>query len=437
MTDSVNSRELVLAILLTVTKEEEYSHIAITNVLEKYQYLDKQERAFITRVSEGTMEHMLELDYMINQFSKVKVNKMKPVIRCILRSAVYEIKYMDSIPLHASCNEAVKLAKRKGFGSLSGFVNGVLRNIGRSLDKIIYPKKEENTMEYLSVTYSMPEWLIELWSKTYSMEEMEHMCEAFFREEPLSIRVNLNKITPEELTARLKAQGITVRQDDTLSYALHISGIDYLRGIPEFEEGLFYVQDINSMKVAEAAGVKKGSYVIDVCGAPGGKSIHIAQMMQDTGMVVTRDVSEYKVGLIEENIARHQVHNMRAELHDARILDKDSVGRADVVIADLPCSGLGVLRKKSDIKYRMNMEKIESLAGLQQEILNVAEKYVKDGGIMVYSTCTIDRMENEDNVEQFLKTHTNYILEGMEQILPDETGNDGFFIARLRKSKYE
>lgn len=433
MTDSVNSRELVLAILLTVTKEEVYSHIAIANVLEKYQYLDKKERAFITRVSEGTIERMLELDYIINRFSKVRVNKMKPVIRCILRSAVYEIKYMDSIPLSASCNEAVKLAKRKGFGNLSGFVNGVLRNIGRNLDQIVYPKREENTTEYLAVTYSMPEWLIGLWSKTYSTEEIERMCEAFLTEEPLSIRVNLMKITPEELKRRLEAQGITVRQDETLPYALHISGINYLKGIPEFEEGLFYVQDISSMKVAKAAGVKEGSYVIDVCGAPGGKSIHIAQMMNGTGTVVTRDVSEYKVGLIEENIARHEVHNMRAELHDARILDSDSVSRADIVIADLPCSGLGVLRKKSDIKYKMNMAKMESLAALQQEILNVAEQYVKDGGIMVYSTCTIDRMENEDNVEQFLKTHTNYILEGMEQILPDRTGNDGFFIARLRK----
>lgn len=433
MTDSVNSRELVLAILLSVTREEVYSHIAIANVLGKYQYLDKKERAFITRVSEGTIEHMLELDYIISQFSKIRMNKMKPVIRCILRGAVYEMRYMDSVPLSATCNEAVKLAKRKGFGNLSGFVNGVLRNIGRNLDKIVYPKKEENAVEYLSVTYSVPEWLIGLWSKTYSMEEIERMCEAFLTEEPLSIRVNLNKITPKELTKRLEAQGITVQQDDTLSYALHIGGVDYLLGIPEFEEGLFYVQDISSMKVAEAAGVREGYYVLDVCGAPGGKSIHIAQMMNGTGTVVTRDVSEYKVGLIEENIARHQVHNMRAELHDARVLDEKSVGRADIVIADLPCSGLGVLRKKSDIKYKMNMEKIKSLAALQQEILNVAEQYVKDGGIMVYSTCTIDRMENEDNVEQFLMTHTNYILEGMEQILPDETGNDGFFIARLRK----
>lgn len=433
MTDSVNSRELVLAILLDVTKEEVYSHIAIANVLGKYQYLDKKERAFITRVSEGTIEHMLEMDYIINQFSKVRINKMKPVIRCILRSAVYEMKYMDSIPVSATCNEAVKLAKRKGFGSLSGFVNGVLRNIGRNLEQIVYPKREENMTEYLSVTYSVPKWMIELWSKSYSPEEIESMCQAFLTEEPLSIRVNLNKITPEELTKRLEAQGITVQQDKTLSYALHISGIDYLMRIPEFEEGLFYVQDISSMKVAEAAGVKEGSYVIDVCGAPGGKSIHVAQMMNGTGTVITRDVSEYKVGLIEENIARHQVHNMRAELHDARILDSDSIGRADIVIADLPCSGLGVLRKKSDIKYKMNPEKIESLAALQQEILNVAEQYVKDGGMMVYSTCTIDRLENENNVELFLQNHDNYILEGMEQILPDKTGNDGFFIARLRK----
>lgn len=432
MTDSVNSRELVLAILLDVTKDEAYSHIAIANVLSKYQYLDKQERAFITRVSEGTIEHMLELDYIINCYSKVPVKKMKPVIRCILRSAVYEMKYMDSIPLRATCNEAVKLAKRKGFGSLSGFVNGVLRNIGRNLQQIPYPKKTD-AVSYLSVTYSMPEWLIDLWSKTYSMEQIERMCQAFLTEEPLSIRVNQNRITPKELAMRLEAQGIEVKQDKELPYALHIRGIDYLLGLKEFQEGLFYVQDISSMKVAEAAGAKDGNYVIDVCGAPGGKSIHIAQMMHGIGTVITRDVSEYKVELIEENIERHQVHNMKAEQFDARVLDTASVGRADIVIADLPCSGLGVLRKKSDIKYKMNPDKIASLAALQREILAVAAQYVKPDGKLIYSTCTIDRMENEDNVEHFLEAHPDFVSEGMEQILPDETGNDGFFIARLRK----
>lgn len=433
MTDSVNSRELVLAILLAVTKDGIYSHVAISDVLTKYQYLEKQERSFITRVSEGTLERMLELDYIINQFSSVKVNKMKPVIRCIIRSAVYEMKYMDSVPVSASCNEAVKLAKKKGFGKLSGFVNGVLRNIGRNLDKIAYPDKKKTYKQYLSVTCSIPEWMITLWEKNYSLERIEKIAEAFLKEEPLTIRCNLTKITPEVLMKRLKNRGMEVNIDEKLPYALHVRGVDYLGSIPEFAEGLFYVQDLSSMKVAEAAEVKANDTVIDVCGAPGGKSIHIAQLLSGSGRVITRDVSEYKVSLIEENIRRHQVTNMTAEQWDARVSDKGSIGKADVVIADLPCSGLGVLRKKPDIKYRMQPEDIKSLITLQREILSTVHQYVKPGGRMIYSTCTIDAGENEENVAWFMANHKEFEVESMEQILPDELGSDGFFIARLRK----
>lgn len=193
------------------------------------------------------------------------------------------------------------------------------------------------------------------------------------------------------------------------------------------------MQDLSSMRVAEAAEVKANDTVIDVCGAPGGKSIHIAQLLSGSGRVITRDVSEYKVSLIEENIRRHQVTNMTAEQWDARVSDKGSIGKADVVIADLPCSGLGVLRKKPDIKYRMQPEDIKSLIALQREILSTVHQYVKPGGRMIYSTCTIDAGENEENVAWFMANHKEFEVESMEQILPDELGSDGFFIARLRK----
>ena len=232
---------------------------------------------------------------------------------------------------------------------------------------------------------------------------------------------------------RLKNRGMEVNIDEKLPYALHVRGVDYLGSIPEFEEGLFYVQDLSSMKVAEAAEVKANDTVIDVCGAPGGKSIHIAQLLSGSGRVITRDVSEYKVSLIEENIRRHQVTNMTAEQWDARVSDKGSIGKADVVIADLPCSGLGVLRKKPDIKYRMQPEDIKSLIALQREILSTVHQYVKPGGRMIYSTCTIDAGENEENVAWFTANHKEFEVESMEQILPDELGSDGFFIARLRK----
>ena len=264
MTDSVNTRELILGILMEVTKEGSYSHLVIRSVLDKYQYLEKKERAFITRVSEGTIQYMIELDYIINRFSKVKVNKMKPVIRNILRMSVYQLKYMDSVPDSAVCNEAVKLAKRKGFGSLSGFVNGVLRNISRNLSTITYPDGQKDQIQYLSVRYSMPEWIVRQWINDYGMEQTVSVLQAFLQETPVTIRTNLLKITPEALEKRLKEEGVTAEKMvcadmPELNYAFMISGFDHLNALASFREGLFYVQDVSSMMVAETVAPKKDS----------------------------------------------------------------------------------------------------------------------------------------------------------------------------------
>lgn len=439
MTDGVNSRELVLGILFAVTKEEEYSHIALSSVLDKYQYLSKQERGFITRVTEGTLENMIELDYIINQFSKVKINKMKPVIRCILRMSVYQLKYMDSVPASAACNEAVKLAERKGFRSLKAFVNGVLRNIGRNLDQIAYPDESKEPYKAWSIRYSIPEWMLKQWAKDYGMEKAKSIAAAFKQEGATTIRTNLLKTTPEQLKVILEEQGITVEpiileEYPDFSYAMNISNYDYLAAIPQFSEGLFYVQDVSSMLVTQIADPKPGDYVLDVCAAPGGKSLHMAEKMQGKGMVEARDVTGYKVDLMEENIARCGMENIRAVLWDARIFDEESIEKADVVIADLPCSGLGVLRKKTDIRYRMTEEKERSLVDLQREILSVVHKYVKPKGILSFSTCTIDKMENEENTAWFLENYPEFSLVFERQIFPDEGNGDGFYIAKFMRN---
>ena len=440
MTDSVNTRELILGILMEVTKEGNYSHLVLRSVLEKYQYLDKKERAFITRVAEGTIQYMIELDYIINQFSKVKVNKMKPLIRNLLRMSVYQLKYMDSVPASAACNEAVKLARKKGFSSLSGFVNGVLRNISRNLDQIRYPDEKKDPVAYLSTVYSMPEWIVLQWEKDYGIERTRQMLHAFLQDAPIAIRTNLNKITPAELEEKLKSEGVTVEHlhiercpaiDD---YAFLISGYDHLNALESFRKGLFYVQDISSMMVAELAGPKEGDYIIDVCAAPGGKSVHLAELLNDTGMVEARDLTAYKTGMIEENIIRHQLKNIKAVQQDATVLTEESVEKADIVIADLPCSGLGVLRKKTDIKYKMSAEQETELAALQRRMLDTVCAYVKRGGTLMYSTCTIDRMENEENVEWFLKEHEEFRLEEMHQIFPEEAYGDGFFLAKFTRN---
>lgn len=434
MTDGVSTREIILDILLAVTRDGEYSHLALSGTLNKYQYLEKQERAFITKVTEGTLEQMIKIDYIINSFSNIRVSKMKPVIRCILRSAVYQICFLDGVPDSAACNEAVNLAGKRGFRNLKGFVNGVLRNIARKKEQIVYPDERKQPQEAVSVQYSLPLWLVEQWETEYGMDKTKAMAKALLEEKPTAVRINLNQITKEELIKQLKSEGVDVTESKELPYALFLSGYDYLNKLSGFQEGCFYVQDISSMKVAETAEPKEGDVVLDVCGAPGGKSIHIAQMLQGTGQVIARDLTPMKVAKIEENIARCRVENMRAECADARVPDESLREKADIVIADLPCSGLGVIGRKKDIKYKMTPEKEQELVALQREILSVVPAYVKSGGTLVYSTCTIHKAENEENVQWLLENHRELHLESMQQIFPDETGNDGFFIAKLRKN---
>ena len=449
MTKAINEREIVLEVLLEITEHGMYSHIVLRDVLNKYQYLEKKERSFITRVTEGTLEHMMEIDYILDQFSKVKVKKMKPVIRNIMRSAVYQMKYMDSVPVSAACNEAVKLAVRKGFGSLRGFVNGVLRNVARNLDQIEYPTEP---LKRLSIQYSMPEWILNLWLKAYDSDVVEQMLQAFQRETPLTIRCNLRMVTPKQLKEHLEAEGVTVKVHPYLEYAFHISGFDYLGDLESFQNGEFSVQDISSMLVSELAGPKEGDYVIDVCAAPGGKSLHMAEKLNGSGHVEARDLTEYKVGLIQENIERTGLSNVEAVQQDALIFDETSVGKADIVLADLPCSGLGVLAKKTDLKYKATKEGADSLAKLQREMLKNVQAYVKDEGKLVYSTCTINPADNMDNVHWFLNECPEFELidihgslceelqkdvkeNGCIQLLPGVHQSDGFFLACMKKRK--
>lgn len=363
MASSVNERELVLDTLLMITRDGEYSHIVLKNVLDQYQYLEKKERAFITRVVNGTLERMIEIDAVINQFSKVKVNKMKPVIRTILRLSVYQMLYMDSVPDSAVCNEAVKLAQKRGFVNLKGFVNGVLRNIGRNKDRIQYPD-EKDTLAWLSMRYSLPEWILKEWLAVYDRETVERMAAEFLEEKPLTVRYNERKIGRKEFLHRLEKEGVTVREDPDVPCAMYLSGYDHLSALPSFREGLFQVQDLSSMQVALWADPGKDDYVIDVCAAPGGKALHIAELLDGTGHVEARDLSEYKTGLIRDNILRSGLTNIEAICRDATVDDADAAGKADIVIADLPCSGLGVLGKKPDLKYKMTEQMQKDLEKL-------------------------------------------------------------------------
>ncbi len=446
---TANLREIILDILLSVFRDGAYSNNAVHAALEKYQYFSKHDRAFITKVSEGTVERQIEIDYIIDQFSTVPVEKMKPVIQNILRSAVYQIRFLGGVPDSAAVHEAVQLAQSRGFYNLKGFVNGVLRNIARNADNIRYPDPETETVKYLSITRSMPEWLTEMLIDEYGPVVTERMLDNFLDERPTTVRFKTDRITKNEILSSLRNQGVTVHHAPYLPYAYNLSGYNYLMALDAFRNGWIYPQDVSSMLVTEAADPKPGDIVIDLCAAPGGKTLHAADRMAGYGMVESRDVSPEKVELIQENVRRANVINVHPVVQDALVFDPASESSADIVIADLPCSGLGVIGRKADIKYRVTPDKIGELVNLQRQILTNAVRYVKPGGVFIFSTCTLTREENLENVE-WIRENTDLVPESLDpyiprelrrlttaegylQLLPGIHESDGFFISRFRR----
>ena len=451
MTSIVNTREIILGALMEITEEEQYCHIVLRDVLTKYQYLEKRDRAFISRVVEGTMENMIQIDYILDQFYTVKVQNMKPVIRNILRMSVYQMQYMDGVPRSAAVNEAVKLTQKKGFYTLKGFVNGVLRAADRGMGEVSFPDAERTPRRYLSVRYSMPEWILQKWLAQFDFEVVEKICRGLWQESRTTIRCNLSRAPKETIIEKLRAQNITVKEVPYLPYALEISDYNYLQAITAFKEGLFQVQDVSSMLVAEVAAPKWGDYCIDVCAAPGGKSLHLSDKLNGSGYVEARDLTDIKVSLMQENLERTGRINMTAVRQDATVFDGASVEKADILLADLPCSGLGVIGRKPDIKYKMTEAKQQELVKLQRKILDTVWSYVKVGGTLIYSTCTIGADENQYNVKWFLENYPfrlesidPYLCDALKsrttkagylQLLPGIHGTDGFFLARFKRVK--
>lgn len=444
MTREPALREIILDILMEVLEKNQYSHLVLSQALSKYQYLEKADRSFIKRIVDGTAEYRLQIDYVLNLYSKTKVNKMKPVIRTILRMAVYQILYLDRVPDSAACNEAVKLAEKRGFYGLKGFVNGVLRNISRNKASIRFPDD--------SVRYSMPQWILDLWKKSMDEDTLHQVLTAFLEKRTLMARCNLNRASKEEILSSLREQGVEAVPVAEETSVLALSGVDYLESLDAFRNGWIQIQDVSSSLAGDAAGIKEGDFVLDVCGAPGGKSLHAADLLKGTGLVTVRDISDYKVSLIEENIARSGFTNIRAEVWDALEFDPQSEAKADVLIADLPCSGLGIIGRKPDIKYNASLEKLAEVAALQREILSVIWRYVKPGGTIVFSTCTINRSENEENRKWFLENFPfepvdmtgrlgtafergaeETVKEGYLQLLPGVHPCDGFFISVMKR----
>lgn len=452
----MNARDIVLTMCLKINEDKLPSHVVINETLKIYKDLNKQDRAFISRLCLGVLEQKLRLDYDLERFSKIKVKKMKPVIRNVLRIAAYQIEFMDQIPDSAACDEAVKLVKKRGLGGLSGFVNGILRNLSREFQKKNgFDISTMNEIEKLSYQYSMPKDLVEFWLKSYNKEQVEEMLQAFLMTQDTSIRINESKISIDELVKCLESEGIEVKDGAYLANAKKISSYNSLTSLDSFQKGYFQVQDESSMMVGTIAGIKAGDYIIDVCAAPGGKTLHAAELLlmanggKNLGHVDARDKTEKKVALIEQNLERTGYQNVSVKVFDALAFDESVKEKADIILADLPCSGLGVIGKKPDIKYNMTKEMMSELAKLQREILTVIVSYLKPGGVLIFSTCTINPEENEENVRfisEKLKLQPEsidtYLPEKLQcetsklgylQLLPDKSGVDGFFISRFRK----
>lgn len=450
MAQSVNIREVILNLLEDIEQHQTPCQTAIGAALSKYQYLDKKDRSMISRVTRGTLERRLYLDWVIGQFSSVKLGKIKPVILNILRMSVYQLLFMDSTPAHAVCNEAVRLAGRRGFSGLKGYVNGVLRNIDRKKAQICLPDKSQMPAVYLSVAYSIPEWIVRRWLAAYDFDTVERMAAVFLEPSPVTVRINTKKISIENFWEKAasseKAHQFHAVPGSYVPFAAKLDGFDHLMALDIFRDGWCFVQDESSMLAGIVAGIENGSKVIDLCAAPGGKSMNAALLGAD---VDARDISEAKIDKIRENLRRTGIENIRVSVRDASVFYPEDEQTADVVIADVPCSGLGILGKKADIKYRLCEADIASLVSLQRSIIANAWRYVKPGKTLIYSTCTVSREENEaqlqwmteqfplepvdfyDRLPETLKMET--AKRGYIQLMPGRHQCDGFFIARLRR----
>lgn len=429
-----NTREIVLDTLLEMERSRIYSNQMIKAVLDKYDYLEGQEKRFIKRLAEGCVERKIELDYVLNLYSTVPVNRMKPLIRCLLRMSVYQILYMDSVPDSAACNEAVKLAGKRKFTNLKGFVNGVLRGIISRKGQIPLPDENADPLQYLSVKYSMPEWIVQLWLGEYGREKTELLLEQLLAIHPVTVRFAgwVTGEAREEYIRRWQQRGIRVTRSEQLDYACYLEGVEGVAGLEGYAEGAFLVQDVSSMLCVEAAQLQEGDRVMDVCAAPGGKALLAAQK---AAHVLARDVSEQKVERIRENARRMGLEEkLTLEVWDATQPQESRAESADVVFMDVPCSGLGVLGKKRDIKYHVTPESLESLVQLQRQIVEGSWRYVRPGGVLMYSTCTIHRQENEDMCS-WISGHFPFVLEESRQLLPEDGRMDGFFYARFRRKE--
>ena len=429
-----DTRAYALVQLLQMEAEGRYLGLSLGGVPEEH-------RGFLTALLYGIAEHKITLDYYIGVLAKR--NDLTPEARNILRIGLYQLLYMDHIPHHAVVNTAVALTKKK---SEAGFINAVLRRAVREPQCLTLPPREKNPLRYLSLCYSIPLPTLRLLVADMGMEGAEAYLLACSKKAPLCLRVNTLKTTREALLALFLEKEIWALPTPHAPNGILVMDEMPVAKLPGFEEGLFFVQDEAAQIAVEALSPKKGSVLLDVCAAPGGKSFSAAIAMENEGEVLSLELHESKLSLIQKGASRLEIHTVTPKAHDSRTGIQEYVGKADYVICDVPCSGMGVLRKKPEIRYKDTAD-MAAIPALQEEILDTAASYLKPGGRMIYATCTVFKKENESVVNSFLLTHPDFMPipftvgditagDGMLTLLPHIHETDGFFVALLEKTSF-
>ena len=439
--DNMNVRELTLSLLLDCEANGKYVNLALSS--RRTDNLSADERSFLTVLLYTVAERKITYDYYISAISGRSLDKIDPTTLNILRIGMCQITDISSVPDHAAVNETVSLARNPGERS---FVNGVLRQAVRlkADGKLPLPPREKKVSRYLSIAYSFPHWMVKHFISLYGENDTEKLLAHFNNARYTDLTVNLTKTSRDDLVDRLEKAGYTISESVETPLSVRLSGSVNPRNLPGFEDGLFFVQDAACAVSAEALGISKGDRIIDVCACPGGKSL-AAAILSDNGEVVSFDIHDSKLSLIEDGAKRLGLTGITVGECDATNPRDELFGSFDKVICDVPCSGLGVLGKKPDIRHRDN-QSLQELPDLQYNILSASVNYLKDDGVMIYSTCTLNPEENERVVERFLEEHKEFCTvdfalgnikshNGMLTLLPHVHGTDGFFIAKIRKEK--
>ena len=435
-------RELAMQVLQKVHVEDAYANVALAETLREIK-LTERDRRFLTELVYGVVKAGESLDYRIGKYV-ADIRKAQPAIRELLRLGFYQIFEMDRVPPSAACDTAVELAKKHGRRGADSFVNGVLRAALREPERAALP--DGRNAHALALRTWHPKWLVERWMRAYGYEWTEELCRCNNTSAPLSVRVNTLRTNRPALMEQFTAAGAQVCASAWVPDGIVLGTHGALDELAPLRMGLAQVQDESSMLVAHVLAPEPGMTVIDACAAPGGKTTHIAQRMENRGRILAFDIYEEKIRRIERNAQRLGISIIEAQMCDAREIGAAYVGQADRVLVDAPCSGLGVLRRKPDARWKKSPEDVKTLPPLQRAILASAAEAVKKGGVLVYSTCTMEECENTAIVADFLRTHTDFMLEEtggflpvqktmerMVQIMPETDGPDGFFIARMRR----